>query len=239
MTGTSSATQEVPALAESRPRDRAEDPFGLPRRYATFGIRAQLALKRCLDIVGAALGLVFLSPILASIAIAIRLRTGKPILYRWRVVGLRGRYFTGYKFRTMERDAEARRHGLESLNEMAGPVFKMRDDPRVTGIGRLLRRFSLDELPQLWSVLKGDMSLVGPRPPLQTEWEKFEPWQRRKLAVKPGITCLWQVSGRSDIRDFSEWVRLDIEYIERWTTWLDLKILLATGAAVVRSKGAY
>ncbi|TMQ64509.1 MAG: sugar transferase [Candidatus Eisenbacteria bacterium] len=168
-----------------------------------------------------------------------RFGTGKPILYRWRVVGLRGRYFTGYKFRTMERDAEARRHGLESLNEMAGPVFKMRDDPRVTGIGRLLRRFSLDELPQLWSVLKGDMSLVGPRPPLRTEWENFEPWQRRKLAVKPGITCLWQVSGRSDIRDFSEWVRLDIEYIERWTTWLDLKILLATGAAVVRSKGAY
>ena len=239
MTGTSSATQEVPALAESRPRDRAEDPFGLPRRYATFGIRAQLALKRCLDIVGAALGLVFLSPILASIAIAIRLRTGKPILYRWNVVGLRGRYFTGYKFRTMVPEAEARRHGLESRNEMTGPVFKMRDDPRVTGIGRLLRRFSLDELPQLWSVLKGDMSLVGPRPPLQTEWEKFEPWQRRKLAVKPGITCLWQVSGRSDIRDFSEWVRLDIEYIERWTTWLDLKILLATGAAVIRSKGAY
>ena len=239
MTGTSSAAQDAPAIAESRPRDRAEDPFRLPRRYATFAIRAQLVLKRCLDLTGAALGLALLSPILASIAIAIRLRSGSPVLYRWRVVGLRGRYFTGYKFRTMVPEAEARRDGLESLNEMAGPVFKMRHDPRVTGIGRVLRRFSLDELPQLWSVLKGDMSLVGPRPPLQTEWEKFEPWQRRKLAVKPGITCLWQVSGRSDIRDFSEWVRLDIEYIEHWTTWLDLKILLATGAAVVRSKGAY
>jgi lipopolysaccharide/colanic/teichoic acid biosynthesis glycosyltransferase len=122
---------------------------------------------------------------------------------------------------------------------MTGPVFKMRDDPRVTRIGRFLRRFSLDELPQLWSVLKGDMSLVGPRPPLKQEWIRFDGWQRRKLSVKPGITCLWQVSGRSDIRDFDEWVRLDIEYIDRWDLWLDLKILFATGAAVIRSKGAY
>ena len=238
MTATSSVTRDAP-VAESPLHRRSDDPFALPRRYVTAGIRAQLLLKRCLDVTGAALGLVLLSPVLATIAVVVRVGSGRPILYRWKVVGLRGRPFTGYKFRTMVPEAEARRRGLESLNEMTGPVFKMRHDPRVTGIGRLLRRFSLDELPQLWSVLKGDMSLVGPRPPLQTEWENFEPWQRRKLAVKPGITCLWQVSGRSDIRDFSEWVRLDIEYIERWTTWLDLKILAATGAAVVRSKGAY
>ena len=122
---------------------------------------------------------------------------------------------------------------------MSGPVFKMEADPRVTRIGRVLRRYSLDELPQLWSVLKGDMSLVGPRPPLQTEWVQFEPWQRRKLAVTPGITCLWQVSGRADIRDFDEWVKLDIRYIERWSLLLDGPILLKTVAAVLGTRGAY
>jgi len=238
LTATRSATQAAPA-AESAPRERPDDPFLLPRRYVTAGGRAQLILKRWLDITGAAIGLVLLSPVLAAIAFAIRIGSGRPILFRWKVVGLRGQPFTGYKFRTMVPEAEARRAALESNNEMTGPVFKMRDDPRVTRLGRLLRRLSLDELPQLWSVLKGDMSLVGPRPPLQEEWARFEPWQRRKLSVKPGITCLWQVSGRSDIRDFSEWVRLDLDYIERWTLWLDIKILFATGAVVARSRGAY
>ena len=238
MTGTTSAAREAPA-SESPPRLVPGDPFELPRRYAASGARIQLLLKRCLDVVGAGLGLLVLSPVLVLIAVAVIVDSGFPILYRWNVVGFRGRDFTGYKFRTMVPGAEARQAELESHNEMTGPVFKMRDDPRVTRLGRFLRRFSLDELPQLWSVLKGDMSLVGPRPPLKQEWIRFDGRQRRKLSVKPGITCLWQVSGRSDIRDFNEWVRLDIEYIDRWNLWLDLKILFATGAVVIRSKGAY
>jgi lipopolysaccharide/colanic/teichoic acid biosynthesis glycosyltransferase len=139
----------------------------------------------------------------------------------------------------MVRNSDRLQHDLSSHNVMRGPVFKMERDPRVTRVGRVLRRFSLDELPQLWSVLVGDMTLVGPRPPLQSEWERFEPWQRRKLAVTPGITCLWQVSGRANIRDFDEWVRLDLAYIERWSLWLDLRILVLTLGAVVRRRGAY
>jgi lipopolysaccharide/colanic/teichoic acid biosynthesis glycosyltransferase len=238
VTATPTAAKEAPLLDVDR-EPRVEDPFVLPPRYATGGIRAQLAMKRGIDIAGASLGLVALSPALAVIAVLVRLDSKGPIFYPWKVVGVRGRQFTGYKFRTMIPDAEARLGALESRNEMTGPAFKMRDDPRVTGIGRFLRRFSLDELPQLWSVLQGDMSLVGPRPPLRTEWSRFEPWQRRKLSVKPGVTCLWQVSGRSDIKDFTEWVKLDLEYIERWNLLLDFKILFATFSAVVRSKGAY
>jgi lipopolysaccharide/colanic/teichoic acid biosynthesis glycosyltransferase len=155
------------------------------------------------------------------------------------VVGQGGRFFVGYKFRTMVRDADKRLAELAAKNEMTGPAFKMKHDPRVTLIGRTLRRLSLDELPQLWSVIKGDMSLVGPRPPLRTEWARFAPWQRRKLAVMPGITCLWQISGRADINNFDEWVKLDIEYIERWSLALDMKILIGTIGAVVRGRGAY
>ena len=238
MTQAPSGLQELPA-AEGMDETRLGAAFDLPPRYASRAVGVQLAIKRCVDVVGAALGLLLLSPVLGVIAFAVLLDSGAPVFYRWKVVGLRGRLFTGYKFRTMIPEADERRSQLEATNEMTGPVFKMRDDPRVTRIGKFLRRFSLDELPQLWSVLQGDMSLVGPRPPLQTEWTRFEPWQRRKLSVKPGITCLWQVSGRSDIKDFREWVRLDIEYIERWSLLLDLRILIATGPAVIRSKGAY
>jgi lipopolysaccharide/colanic/teichoic acid biosynthesis glycosyltransferase len=201
--------------------------------------RVQLAAKRALDVAVAAAGLLVLSPLFLLVTLLVLHDSGRPVLYAWKVVGRRGRYFTGYKFRTMVRDADQRQRELEAHNVMRGPVFKMERDPRVTRVGRVLRRYSLDELPQLWSVLKGDMSLVGPRPPLQTEWERFEPWQRRKLAVTPGITCLWQVSGRADIRDFDEWVRLDLAYIERWSLLLDLRILAQTLAAVVRRRGAY
>ncbi len=211
----------------------------LPPRFTSRAGRAHLALKRAIDLVGSALGLLLLAPLIGIVALLVVLDSGFPILYRWNVVGRRGRHFTGYKFRTMVHNAEELQRRLEAQNEMQGPVFKIRNDPRVTRVGRLLRRYSLDELPQLWSVLKGDMSLVGPRPPLQTEWQRFEPWQRRKLAVTPGITCLWQVTGRADITSFDEWVRLDIEYIENWSLMLDLKILLATVAAVLSRRGAY
>ena len=205
----------------------------------TAGRRVQRAIKRIVDVVGAALGLVLLAPLFAIIALLVLLDSGRPVFYPWRVVGRGGRYFTGYKFRTMVPNAEALQRDLAAQNLMSGPVFKMEADPRVTRIGRVLRRFSLDELPQLWSVLKGDMSLVGPRPPLQSEWVQFEPWQRRKLAVTPGITCLWQVSGRADIRNFDDWVRLDLRYIDEWSLLLDGEILLKTVAAVFGRRGAY
>ena len=211
----------------------------LPPRYHSVSGIAQLALKRIVDIAAASVGLVLLAPLFGAIALLVAIDSGLPVFYPWRVVGRGGRYFTGYKFRTMVRNAEALQGELAGRNVMSGPVFKMEADPRVTRIGRVLRRYSLDELPQLWSVLKGDMSLVGPRPPLQSEWVRFEPWQRRKLAVTPGITCLWQVSGRADIRDFDEWVKLDLRYIDEWSLALDGAILLKTVAAVLGRRGAY
>ncbi len=182
--------------------------------------------------------MIALAPILGVIAAAIKLDSAGPVLYRWNVVGQHGRYFTGYKFRSMHQNADQLFAALQERNEMSGPVFKMRQDPRVTSIGRFLRKYSLDELPQLWSVLKGDMSLVGPRPPLQREYEQFTDWQRRKLAVKPGITCIWQISGRNDIPDFDEWVTLDLQYIDRRSFWLDLIILVRTLPAVLAHRGA-
>jgi exopolysaccharide biosynthesis polyprenyl glycosylphosphotransferase len=200
--------------------------------------RWQRCIKRAVDVLVSSGLLLALSPLLAAIALVVKLADGGPVLYRWQVVGQAGRPFTGYKFRTMVVDADALKAKLLAANEMSGPVFKMRDDPRITPPGRFLRRYSLDELPQLWSVLVGDMSLVGPRPPLQSEYARFSEWQRQKLAVKPGITCLWQISGRNEIRDFDEWVRLDLEYIRNWSLWLDLRILLMTIPAVLRARGA-
>ena len=200
--------------------------------------RASLVVKRLVDIVGSGSLLLATSPLLGAITLAVKLSTPGPVFYRWQVVGQGGHPFTGYKFRTMVVNADELKAQLAAANEMTGPVFKMRDDPRITPIGRFLRKYSLDELPQLWSVLKGDMSLVGPRPPLQTEYAQFTDWQKQKLSVKPGMTCLWQVSGRNDIRDFDEWVRLDLDYIRNWSLWLDLKILVETIPAVIRARGA-
>ncbi len=197
----------------------------------------QLAVKRAMDVCVSLAALILLSPLLLLIAIAIKLFSPGPVLYPWRVVGQGGRPFTGYKFRTMVTDADRRKAELLAQNEMQGPVFKIKYDPRITPVGRVLRKFSLDELPQLWSVLKGDMSLVGPRPPLQSEYAQFTEYQKQKLAVKPGITCLWQIHGRNEIRDFDEWVRLDLEYIREWSLWLDLKILVLTVPAIVRGTG--
>lgn len=196
-------------------------------------------VKRAIDVLLGTLLLILLAPLMGFIAVLIWVMEGRPILYTWRVVGKGGMPFQSWKFRTMVRDADRHKHELLSRNEMVGPVFKIRDDPRLTSSGRFLRRYSLDELPQLFSVILGDMSLVGPRPPLLDEWERFQPWQRRKLAVIPGLTCIWQVQGRADIRDFNDWVRMDLEYIDHWSLLLDLKILAQTAIAVLARKGAY
>lgn len=193
--------------------------------------------KRALDIIVSAVLLALFLPIFLLLALVVKLTSEGPIFYRWRVVGKEGRPFVGYKFRSMVVGADQMRGELQSRNEMSGPVFKMTHDPRVTPAGRWLRRFSLDELPQLWSVLKGDMSLVGPRPPLQSEYERFTRHQKLKVSVKPGITCLWQVNGRNEIRDFEEWVRLDLEYIKNWSLALDVKILLLTIPVVFKGRG--
>ena len=198
--------------------------------------RWQLLVKRVMDVFLSFIGLILLAPLFGFIALLVRLGSPGPIFYRWRVVGLNGRPFTGYKFRTMVSNADELKEKLLNGNEMRGPVFKMRDDPRVTGIGRLLRKYSLDELPQLWSVLKGDMSLVGPHPPLQSEVEKFEEWHWEKLSVKPGMTCIWQVDGKGRVNDFDDWVRMDLEYIQKWSLWLDAKILFKTILFVLQGK---
>ena len=198
----------------------------------------QQFMKRIIDIIVSADALLVLSPIFLIIAGLIKLTSSGPVFYEWRVIGLNKIPFKGHKFRSMIRDADELKSGLLGQNEMTGPVFKMKDDPRVTPLGRVLRRFSLDELPQLWSVLKGDMSLVGPRPCLQTELPHFDSWQRRKFSVKPGLTCSWQVSGRNDIKHFDDWARMDLEYIDNWSLWLDLRVLLRTIPAVLLGSGA-
>jgi len=210
----------------------------LPPAAGSWRGRAARAVKRLMDLGLAAVGLAVLLPLFVLVALTIVLDSGWPAFYEWREVGYRGRRFTGYKFRTMVRDADRLKQQLAHLNEMQGPVFKIRDDPRVTRVGRVLRRYSLDELPQLWSVLIGDMSLVGPRPLLPEEFVQATPLERRKLSVLPGITCIWQVEGRNAITSFEAWVRLDRYYIEHWSLGLDLRILLKTIPAVLRGTGA-
>jgi lipopolysaccharide/colanic/teichoic acid biosynthesis glycosyltransferase len=197
----------------------------------------RLASKRALDLLGSASLLLMLSPLFLTLAVLVKLTSRGPVFYRWRVVGKKGRPFVGYKFRSMMANADDVKPELLAQNEMTGPVFKLSQDPRVTKLGSWLRRYSLDELPQLYSVLKGDMSLVGPRPPLETEYAQFTDYQKQKLAVKPGITCLWQVSGRNRVSDFNEWVALDLEYIRNWSLGLDLKILLKTAREVCIGSG--
>jgi exopolysaccharide biosynthesis polyprenyl glycosylphosphotransferase len=196
-----------------------------------------LAGKRALDIALSTLILLLALPIVVLVAIAVRLTSGGTVLFRQTRCGLNGRRFTLYKFRTMTEDAEERLAELQHLNEMDGPVFKVRDDPRVTRVGRVLRKFSLDELPQLLNVLRGDMSLVGPRPPIPEEVARYERWQRRRLSMKPGLTCLWQVNGRNEL-DFGSWMALDLQYIDSWSLSLDLKILLKTIPVVLSGRGA-
>ena len=231
-----SSRLQTPALEFVRPARGVPSPqdvsFDVPQ-----SVGYQVA-KRAFDLAAAACGLILLLPLLPVIAILIKLDSPGPIIFTQRRVGKGGRVFTCYKFRSMVRDAESMRSKLSHLNEATGPAFKIRDDPRVTEVGGFLRRSSLDEIPQLVNVLCGQMSIVGPRPQIPAEVELYEPWQRRRLEVKPGITCLWQIAGRSHI-GFDEWMRLDLEYLRRRSLGLDLWILLRTLPAVIARKGAY
>ena len=194
-------------------------------------------IKRLMDIGVSAALLVLLAPLLLLIAVLVKLTSKGPIFYACRWVGQGERPFTGYKFRTMVSNAEAMEAELQDRNEMRGPAFKLTNDPRVTAVGKVLRKYSLDELPQLWSVLIGDLSLVGPRPPRAHEYAQFTEFQKQKLAVKPGITCLWQVEGRHRINDYDDWVERDLDYIRRWSLWLDIQILARTAVVVFRGTG--
>ena len=227
-------------LGKIAKRIRADTVYGLPIISISYipDSKVALAMKRTMDIVVSALLLVLLAPVFLVIAAAIKVSSPGPSFYQWHVVGFKKKPFRSWKFRTMEVGAEALKEKLGHLNEMTGPVFKIQNDPRITPLGRVLRKYSLDELPQLWSVLKGDMSLVGPRPAGPHELVGYESWQRRKLSIKPGLTCLWQVHGRNRIRNFEDWVKMDLEYIDNWSLWLDCKILLKTIPAVLTGKGA-
>lgn len=224
-----------PSIARMRPERINGTPFIVYR--AVPENQLVLAAKSLLDRLGALCGLVITAPLFAATAVAIKLDSKGPVLFSQTRCGLNGKPFKFYKFRTMIEDAEKKKTEIEKFNEMSGPVFKVRNDPRVTRVGRLLRKTSLDELPQFINVIKGDMSLVGPRPPLPKEVASFEPWQHRKLSVKPGVTCTWQVSGRNDI-DFEQWMRLDLDYIDNWSLWQDTKILAKTIPAVLKGTGA-
>jgi len=226
-------------FSEGRARMSLSEMDGLPILSFSMTPSDELALlaKRAFDVVVSGAMLLLLAPMLALAALAIRLESPGPVFFRQRRVGLNGREFTLFKFRSMQRDAEALLGALRARNEMSGPVFKMRSDPRVTRVGAFIRRTSLDELPQLWNVLRGEMSIVGPRPPLPAEVRQYKRWQRRRLSMKPGITCTWQVSGRNNI-DFDRWMELDLEYIDRWSLWNDVQICMRTIPAVLSSRGA-
>jgi exopolysaccharide biosynthesis polyprenyl glycosylphosphotransferase len=199
----------------------------------------QAVVKQVFDFVAAFVLLLFLTPLFLAVTILIKLTSPGPVLFRQERSGLNGQPFTMLKFRSMVSDAEQLKQELAALNEMDGPVFKISSDPRITSVGRLLRRYSIDELPQLINVLRGEMSLVGPRPLPVDEVQRFDDLaHRRRLSVKPGLTCLWQVSGRNNVKDFRDWVRLDLEYIDNWSLWLDFKILLRTIPVVLLGTGA-
>lgn len=198
----------------------------------------KLGVKRLTDIVGALALLIVLSPVMLAAAAAVRLTSRGPVLFRQDRVGKNGEHFSMLKFRSMRIDAEDRLADVFALNEQTGPVFKAKDDPRITRVGRILRRCSIDEMPQLFHVLSGSMSLVGPRPALPSEVEHYTPYAQQRLLAKPGLTCIWQVNGRSTI-DFETWVEMDLDYIEQWSLRSDMKLLAETLPAVLSGDGAY
>lgn len=203
----------------------------------TAGEEWQLLLKRLFDIMFSSVVLIAVLPLFAVLAIVIKRFCGGPVIFSQIRSGVNGRPFVMYKFRTMVNGADGKKHELTAFNELNGPAFKMRNDPRITGFGRFLRRTSLDELPQLFNVFKGEMSIVGPRPPVPSEVDRYKLWQRRRLSMKPGLTCLWQINGRNNV-DFDKWMKLDLEYIDNWSLRLDFNILLKTIPAVIFSIGA-
>ena len=222
-------------------RTAVDDFHGVPLLvfHTTPAASLQGLAKQGIDFVGAFVMLLLLSPVMLICALAVKFTSPGPILFRQKRSGINGRPFTMYKFRSMGSNAEQRKHELAAMNEMSGPVFKVSGDPRITPIGKFLRRYSLDELPQLLNVLQGSMSLVGPRPLPVDETKRFEDLShRRRLSVKPGLTCLWQISGRNEVKEFSDWVRLDLEYIDNWSLWLDIKILVRTVPVVFIGTGA-
>ena len=223
-----------------RVRIEASDLFGIPA--LSFSTTPEwgwaLLLKEIFDRVAAFFVLIILSPLFLIIALGLKFSSPGSILFRQQRCGVNGRKFILYKFRSMVENAEQMQEEIKDLSETTGPVFKIRSDPRLTKFGRILRRSTLDELPQLINVLKGEVSLVGPRPPIPSEVEKYDIWQRRRLSVRPGMTCLWQISGRSEL-GFDKWMELDLAYIDNWSLWLDFKILWKTIPAILSGRGAY
>lgn len=213
-------------------------PFLTDRASLIAASPLKLAIKRIIDVVGAVVAMLLLSPVFVGAAAAVKLTSRGPVFFGQRRAGKDGLEFTFYKFRSMRVDAEVDRDRLLEMNEIDGPVFKIREDPRITKVGRFLRRSSIDELPQLWNVITGEMTLVGPRPLPTEEAAMCTNWESQRTKVKPGITGIWQVSGRSDL-DFETWVRMDLEYIEHWSLGMDLVLLVKTIPAVLSSRGAY
>ena len=195
-------------------------------------------IKRLIDIICPLLGVLILSPLFIIIAIIIKSTSKGPVFFSQKRVGKNGKEFDMYKFRSMVVNAEELKEKLVAQNEMSGPMFKMKDDPRVTKVGKFIRKTSIDELPQLWNVLKGDMSLVGPRPSLPKEVAQFEDWMHKRLEVKPGLTCYWQVSGRNNI-DFEDWMKLDCKYVDERNTWIDIKLIFKTVGVLFGDKNAH
>jgi exopolysaccharide biosynthesis polyprenyl glycosylphosphotransferase len=211
--------------------------FPLLTFETTFAMEWQLFLKRCIDLFFSFFTLVLLLPLFFIVAILIKLTSKGPVFFKQRRVGINGRIFHLYKFRSMYKDAQDKMMDVMHLNEMDGPVFKIKDDPRITPLGKFLRKTSIDELPQLYNVLVGHMSLVGPRPPIPAEVNEYELWHRRRLSMRPGLTCLWQISGRNQV-DFDEWMKLDMKYLDNWSLWLDFGILVKTIPTVLFGIGA-
>ena len=201
-------------------------------------LRVYEICKRTIDIIGAGLGLILLSPIIAIVACAVKVTSKGPIFFSQKRVGKNGELFEMYKFRSMVVNAEELKENLEDQNEMSGPMFKIKDDPRITKVGKFIRKTSIDELPQLWNILKGDMSLVGPRPSLPKEVEQFDNWMFKRLSVRPGLTCYWQVSGRNNI-DFEDWMKLDCRYVDERNLWIDIKLIFKTVFVLFGDKNAH
>ena len=205
---------------------------------STRGFSFYEAIKRLIDIICSFVGILVLSPLFIIIAIIVKFTSKGPIFFSQKRVGRNGKEFDMYKFRSMVVNAEELKEKLAAQNEMSGPMFKMKDDPRVTKVGKFIRKTSIDELPQLWNILKGDMSLVGPRPSLPKEVAQFEDWMYKRLEVKPGLTCYWQVSGRNNI-DFEDWMKLDIRYVEEKNLWIDIKLICKTVFVLFGDKNAH